>query len=128
MGYPGKAIERALSKANTRRIFSSSILAPHLYREQSHTYHLITASETVRKIKPRIEEMFVSAGLQPAPAVQVPRNSTFLAWCACVFARERARWGRWEGREARHHLHNVMTPWAPLSSGICLTGGFAILY
>lgn len=66
--YPGRAIERALS--THRADFSPPLLpAPHLYWEQSHTYHLISAlSDTVRKIKPRREETFAfPPGWQPAP-------------------------------------------------------------
>lgn len=56
--YPGRAIERALSTHGAD--FSPPLLpAPHLYWEQSHTYHLISAlSDTVRKIKPRREGTF----------------------------------------------------------------------
>lgn len=105
---PGRAIERALSKYTLGGFSLPFVPAPHLYREQSHTYHLIAAlSETVRKIKSSIEEMFVSAGLQPAPHGPGAQKQHIPGRvCTRVCPHARAGWGHQQGRGAAHHLRN----------------------
>ena len=129
-GYPGKTIERALSKY-TLGGFSPPLhtcsapvqgAVPHLSPDRSPF-----RDREKNKDQDRRDVCLCRAA---ASSLQSKCPETAHSWLgvhACLPASVLGG-GTEKGREARHHLHNVMTAWLPLSSGICLTGGFAILY
>lgn len=123
--YPGRAIERTLSKY-TQGGFSPPLgtcsapvqgAVPHISPD-----HSPFRDREKNKAQGRKTCLLSLQGCSQLPAVRVPRNSTFQAGCAHMFAGARARWGCWEGGASRGHLCNdhLAAPvlWHVLAGGL----------